>query len=127
MNKIEKEYFRTHLERDIASLEESTAAIKEELKLSGESCANPLMDALDSAKDECDLKSRIRVHNHATANISELRHALRRVASGNFGFCAACGGAIEPGRLEVRPASELCVICQEDRERNFAPRNRMAA
>src|SRR5580700_5009488 len=102
---MDKESLRTHLEREIAILEESTAAIKQELKLSGEASANPLMDAFDSAKDECDLKSRIRVHNHATASIAELRRALMRVASGNFGHCASCGYEIDARRLEARPAS----------------------
>ncbi len=123
----EMELIYSRLKREIAGLEQSTAAIKQELKLSGEACANPLMDALDSAKDECDLKSRIRVHNHATARIAELRHALRRVASGNFGFCANCGGEIDLRRLEVRPASELCVSCQIEREMLAPVRNGMAA
>jgi RNA polymerase-binding protein DksA len=128
LKQIDQVSIRSHLEREIESFEKSKAAIKQELKLSGEVCVNPHMDSLDCAKDECDLKSRIRIHNHATANIAEHRQAIRRMASGTYGFCAVCGSEIESRRLKARPASELCVICQGYRERNFAPvRNGLSA
>ena len=118
----------SRLKQELASLEESTAAIKRELKSSGEACANPLMDMLDRAQDEIELKSRIRVHNHSASRMTELRQALRRMKSGDFGVCANCGGEIDLRRLEAQPASELCISCQMDHEIGIpVTRNGMAA
>jgi len=35
---------------------------------------------------------------------------------GSFGECAACGGDVEPKRLEAIPWARYCVKCQEARE-----------
>jgi len=43
--------------------------------------------------------------------IHRLHAALRRVEEGEFGYCTDCGEAIAEGRLEVDPASHLCVRC----------------
>ncbi len=45
------------------------------------------------------------------AQINRLNAALRRLDAGEFGWCAACGEAIAPRRLEIDPTAELCVDC----------------
>ena len=42
--------------------------------------------------------------------------ALRRLDSGDYGFCDQCGEAIAEGRLSRDPAAALCVPCAEKRE-----------
>lgn len=37
--------------------------------------------------------------------------ALIRVGDGRYGVCARCGRPIGSGRLEARPAAELCIDC----------------
>ena len=49
-------------------------------------------------------------------NLTEVGEALRRVADGTYGRCAACGGRIPEERLEARPEARLCVRCQEGAE-----------
>ncbi|MFX4228273.1 MAG: TraR/DksA family transcriptional regulator [Porticoccaceae bacterium] len=39
--------------------------------------------------------------------------ALQVVASGDYGFCEACGDEISASRLQVRPESLMCVACQQ--------------
>lgn len=51
-----------------------------------------------------------------TAGQMELRlieSALVRIASGEYGFCAACGNEIAAGRLQVLPHAPLCRDCAE--------------
>lgn len=47
--------------------------------------------------------------------LSELREvdlALQRIASGTYGICIECGRAIEPARLNARPAARQCLACK---------------
>ncbi|QJT09147.1 hypothetical protein E8L03_09450 [Oceanidesulfovibrio marinus] len=45
-----------------------------------------------------------------------IRKALARVDSGNFGVCSSCGRLIEPRRLEAMPWTELCIVCARQQE-----------
>ena len=51
---------------------------------------------------------------------SELREvdlALRRIINGTYGACAECGRAIDPARLNARPATRECMACKTAFER----------
>jgi DnaK suppressor protein len=48
-----------------------------------------------------------------------LRRALLRLDSGEYGYCSQCGEAIPIARLEVDPASVLCVGCAAAAERQL--------
>ena len=37
--------------------------------------------------------------------------ALNRIDTGNYGYCASCGGKIETKRLRHDPSAPLCVTC----------------
>jgi RNA polymerase-binding transcription factor len=43
--------------------------------------------------------------------------ALRRIASGDYGFCARCGEDIGLERLEFDPTTPLCIACARAGER----------
>jgi RNA polymerase-binding transcription factor DksA len=45
--------------------------------------------------------------------IAEIDAALGRIASGTYGLCVHCGGAIPEERLEFRPFASGCVSCQQ--------------
>jgi DnaK suppressor protein len=47
----------------------------------------------------------------AIRELAELDAALERVASGDYGVCRRCGRAIDPARLDARPAAALCIDC----------------
>jgi DnaK suppressor protein len=56
--------------------------------------------------------------------LEEIDEALLQIDEGAYGTCRACGGAIEPKRLEVQPWATLCLKDQEkqevrDREENL--------
>jgi DnaK suppressor protein len=43
--------------------------------------------------------------------------ALRRIASGDYGFCLRCGEDIGLERLELDPTTPLCIVCARAGER----------
>jgi len=43
--------------------------------------------------------------------LAELDAALRRVKSGDYGYCLKCDDKIAAGRLAVDPAVTLCIDC----------------
>ena len=47
----------------------------------------------------------------ARAQCTELEAALERLDAGTHGKCERCGQAIAPARLEVLPATALCITC----------------
>lgn len=47
----------------------------------------------------------------ARAQCTELEAALERLDAGTYGKCERCGQAIAPARLEVLPATALCITC----------------
>jgi len=59
----------------------------------------------------------------ATRDVTELREvelALGRLASGDYGICANCGGEIEYERLKAYPTAVRCLACQTQHEKVYA-------
>lgn len=48
---------------------------------------------------------------HLRARLADIAAALERVDDEGYGVCVACGRAIDPARLEIRPATRMCVAC----------------
>lgn len=46
------------------------------------------------------------------AQLDDVDAALSHIEAGTYGICVECGAAINPDRLEFRPASILCVDCK---------------
>lgn len=40
-----------------------------------------------------------------------IRQALRRIESGNYGFCVSCREPIDRNRLKAVPTAETCIDC----------------
>jgi DnaK suppressor protein len=51
--------------------------------------------------------------NNARSLVAQIDTALARMEAGTYGRCDACGGPIEPERLEALPYATLCL---EDKE-----------
>ncbi|MDH4118933.1 MAG: TraR/DksA C4-type zinc finger protein [Acidimicrobiia bacterium] len=45
------------------------------------------------------------------SSISEIDHALAKLAAGTYGVCDDCGTQIPEERLEARPATPRCIGC----------------
>ncbi|WP_375058310.1 TraR/DksA family transcriptional regulator [Zobellella sp. DQSA1] len=42
--------------------------------------------------------------------------ALRRMENGDYGYCLGCGEDIDARRLDIDPATTLCIDCAEKRQ-----------
>jgi RNA polymerase-binding protein DksA len=43
--------------------------------------------------------------------LKQVRNALKRIETGEYGTCAKCGEAISPARLDALPYATLCIRC----------------
>jgi RNA polymerase-binding transcription factor DksA len=53
--------------------------------------------------------------------IEGLQEALSKVDEGSYGRCERCGAQIDPERLEILPATVLCVDCARESETSVTP------
>ncbi|XXF77758.1 TraR/DksA family transcriptional regulator [Myxococcaceae bacterium GXIMD 01537] len=55
--------------------------------------------------------------NAERRELRDIDEALARIAEGEFGRCARCGGAIGRHRLRAIPEARYCMTCSDVRER----------
>ena len=63
------------------------------------------MDALQSQAMAAEIERR------REAELARIAGALERLEQGEYGSCVTCGEPIAPKRLELDPATPLCVNC----------------
>ena len=74
-------------------------------------------DIADRATLETDTGVELRTRNRYLKLIAKIDDALRRIDTGDYGFCEETGDPIGLKRLEARPVATLCVEAQERHER----------
>ncbi|HEY6468456.1 MAG TPA: TraR/DksA C4-type zinc finger protein [Candidatus Dormibacteraeota bacterium] len=57
------------------------------------------------------------VQKHAELELAELEEAVKRVDSGSYGNCEACGQPIGEARLEALPTARFCIEDQSKQDR----------
>jgi DnaK suppressor protein len=107
-------------QRDLAAIEERLRARRQELlRLTAaheeesqpveldQSSAGRLtrMDALQSQA------MAVEVERRRIAELARIASALERLEQGEYGHCVSCGEPIAQKRLELDPATPLCVNC----------------
>jgi len=50
----------------------------------------------------------------------DIEAALQRIRNGEYGVCIDCGEEITFPRLMAYPTAKRCIICQEQREKQYA-------
>jgi DnaK suppressor protein len=75
-------------------------------------------DLTDRASSETDWGIELRTRDRQRKLIAKIDAALRRIDSGEYGFCEVSGEPISLGRLEARPIATMTVEAQERHERN---------
>lgn len=73
-------------------------------------------DPIDRASAEEEHQLAIAGRARDSQQLLEVRAALRRIDTDDFGFCLETGEAIGVGRLLVCPTTTLCVEAQQRRE-----------
>ena len=70
-------------------------------------------DASDEAQYAVERELTTRVLDRESRLLSNVKLALRRIESGNYGICQRCEGAIGAKRLAAVPWASYCIRCQE--------------
>ena len=74
-------------------------------------------DVTDRASSETDWSIELRTRDRQRKLISKIDSALRRIETGEYGFCEVTGEPIALARLEARPIATMTVEAQERHER----------
>lgn len=75
-------------------------------------------DVTDRASSETDWAIELRTRDRQRKLICKIDSALRRIDTGEYGFCEVTGEPISLARLEARPIATMTVEAQERHERN---------
>ena len=74
-------------------------------------------DLTDRASSETDWSIELRTRDRQRKLIAKIESALRRIDTGEYGFCEVTGEPIALARLEARPIATMTVEAQERHER----------
>ncbi|HEY0164258.1 MAG TPA: RNA polymerase-binding protein DksA [Sphingomicrobium sp.] len=74
-------------------------------------------DVADRASSETDWAIELRTRDRQRKLISKIDSALRRIDTGDYGFCEVTGEPISLARLEARPIATMTIEAQERHER----------
>ncbi len=74
-------------------------------------------DIADRASLETEAGVELRTRNRYLKLISKIDSALRRIESGEYGYCEETGDEIGLKRLEARPVATMTIEAQERHER----------
>jgi DnaK suppressor protein len=114
MNPRQLAYFRKKLLIWKDEILKESEATLEALK------AEPLRepDLTDRAASETDWGIELRTRDRQRKLISKIDAALRRIETGDYGWCEMTGEPISLQRLEARPIATMTIIAQERHERD---------
>ena len=114
MNPVQLAYFRQKL------LDWKEALLKESRGTMAQLKNGPIREAdlTDRASSETDWAIELRTRDRQRKLISKIDSALRRIDTGEYGFCEVTGEPISLARLEARPIATMTVEAQERHERN---------
>ena len=76
-----------------------------------------MADPADRASSETDHSLELRTRDRQRKLISKIDSALRRIDSGEYGYCEVTGEPIGLRRLEARPTATMSLEAQERHER----------
>ena len=114
MNERQREYFRAKLmtwkEEILKESRETIAHLQDENHV--------LPDLADRASSETDRSLELRTRDRQRKLISKIDAALRRIETGDYGWCEMTGEPISLQRLEARPIATMTIDAQERHERD---------
>ncbi len=113
MNDRQKSYFRNKL---LAWKESILSESRETVKEMQEDAIH-VADVVDRASEETDRALELRTRDRERKLIGKIDAALRRIESGDYGYCTDTGNPISLKRLDARPIATLSLEAQERHER----------
>ncbi len=113
MNPQQVEYFRQKLQRWRDDLLRESRDTMNHLKEENWHEA----DIADRASLETEAGVELRTRNRYLKLISKIDQAMRRIETGDYGYCEETGDPIGVRRLEARPVATMTIEAQERHER----------
>lgn len=113
MNEGQVAYFKEKLETE---QQEILARIEHQSTDVVVSDSNEMADEIDRAAMEEAHRLELNRIEHDKVHIKKIIKALRRIDSGDYGYCDSCGDEISIKRLQARCESRLCLECQSTKE-----------
>jgi len=114
MNDRQKEYFRKKLlswKQEIIDESKGTLNNLQEDN-------NHLPDIADRASSETEKALELRTRDRQRKLIAKIEAALRKIETGEYGYCEDTGEPISLRRLDARPIATLSLEAQERHERD---------
>ena len=116
-----KRKLRQHLERLEARLQDEAHALRQSalerpLKDSVGELAGYDQHTSDLGSETHERSKDLGLLERVRTSEDEVRHALRRLDEGRYGYCEECGGFIGVGRLLAIPWARRCADCQRAHE-----------
>ncbi|WP_038034591.1 RNA polymerase-binding protein DksA [Thermopetrobacter sp. TC1] len=113
MNEKMKEYFRRKLLAWKEEILRETRGTLQQLQDANET----LTDIADRASTETDRALELRARDRQRKLLAKIDAALKRIETGEYGYCEETGEPISIKRLEARPIATLSIEAQERHER----------
>ena len=118
MAKEQLEFFQTQL------TDQKTEALKEiEDARNSLRVPHECNDEADRASFEMDSQLYLRIVDRKSKLVKKIDFALRRIKTGEYGYCMETGEPIGIQRLLIRPTAEYCAdikYINDDQEKHFA-------
>ena len=111
MENTELESFKQKLLRlkeELLAIEESSAAAGRPVELDQTRVGR--LSRMDAIQNQQMAQETARRRQH---RLSAIGGALRRIESGEFGYCTVCGEEIDRRRLDFDPTNARCVDCAD--------------
>jgi DnaK suppressor protein len=99
--------------------------VRSELENSGEQHRIDLLNSEPGDSGDESLATALADFNMATLDrhvqgLRDIEAALQRVKKEEYGVCVDCGDDIPFNRLQAYPTAKRCIVCQEQREKQYA-------
>lgn len=102
-------------------LEQSRQALQDQLKLGNEATQPVALDQqsvgrvsrIDAIQQQ---QMALASRDQAEQQLRQVELALKRIESGEYGYCQSCEEPIKLARLQAQPFARLCIACQSASE-----------
>ncbi|HDR1418793.1 TPA: RNA polymerase-binding protein DksA [Pasteurella multocida] len=74
--------------------------------------ASNFPDPADRATQEEEFSLELRTRDRECKLLKKIENTLKKLETGDFGYCDSCGIEIGIRRLEARPTADLCIDCK---------------
>ncbi len=74
--------------------------------------ASNFPDPADRATQEEEFSLELRARDRERKLMKKIENTLKKLDTGDFGYCESCGVEIGIRRLEARPTADLCIDCK---------------